>query len=624
MGIIYILTVVILITSFVLTKKSKEKVNIIESIAFSMVLLFCYNAFICYVLTFFAILNKLWIISIINLIISALFLINIVRKKEIQKFELDKIDFIFGAILLLIIMGISFINFGFPFNVNYETSDPAHHYLNAVEFAENEILLPGIEDRDYIFGRYTNRKNLSYINSGLLMKVLNKNINPIECFNIFVGFGMLTLFLTGMIAYFTLKKFAKNIWQTILAMIVSLIFTLGYPLNSFLFGFEYLSMGILIVCAIIYVIDILNKSDLKYRNVLLFLLNFGLFNSYFMFVPIVYPAEWIYLCIKNYKEKKKLINKNLIFTLTITLLVPFILGYIYYMIPSVYEIIISKLFNIERAGDYSKYYSDKGLSVNGYIYINKYSNLILLIPLTIYYLIKEKKENKLFDGLLLIWTFLWLSVLYIGYSQGRVSIYYVSKNYFVLWIFLLYCNYKALIKIEEKINYLPKLLILMYIVLIIFELLFSKVRMNGNERDNIYENPFEVAQIFAANKNILQKQDIELNQEELKILEYARSNLDFGLHTEVVADPKQSIWSYVFLRYIYPDDEIKYSGQKGIYKKVIFNIENDIEDADYIIYFNKSSYFQYLKDKIFNNSETIFKNESGGIIRKLKQEVRKF
>ena len=51
MGIIYVLSVVILFISYMLIKKADKKVDILKQIALTIVLLFCYNTFICYVLT---------------------------------------------------------------------------------------------------------------------------------------------------------------------------------------------------------------------------------------------------------------------------------------------------------------------------------------------------------------------------------------------------------------------------------------------------------------------------------------------------------------------------------------------------------------------------------------------
>ena len=181
---------------------------------------------------------------------------------------------------------------------------------------------------------------------------------------------------------------------------VSLICTLGYPLNSLLFGFEYLTMGLLVICAIINLVDYYEKNTLKLSYIMLMfgLLNFGLFFSYYMFVPFVYPALWIYFCIKNHSKTNKIITKELVLILIVTLLLPFVLGYIYHLAPNIYSIVIDKYINPDEVWDYSSYIAGEGLATYGFIYINLYSNMLLLIPLTIYLIIKDHKISKLKNG----------------------------------------------------------------------------------------------------------------------------------------------------------------------------------------------------------------------------------
>ena len=59
MEILYIASVIILLLSFILRKKSEKEIDIVSFICVSIVLLFCYNTFICYILTFFVIPIKL-------------------------------------------------------------------------------------------------------------------------------------------------------------------------------------------------------------------------------------------------------------------------------------------------------------------------------------------------------------------------------------------------------------------------------------------------------------------------------------------------------------------------------------------------------------------------------------
>ena len=191
MGIIYLLSVLLLIIMFILIKKTDKEINIVNFICISIVTLFCYNTFICYVLTFFTIPTKLWVLAVINLLIAGIFLFLILKKKMIQKYIFNKIDLIYICILALIVIIISYINFGFPFNVNYDSGgDSATHFFASLMFADSDYLLGAEQKSDYIFGTLGNFRPASYVNSGLLMKSIFKNIQSLQCYNIFAAFGI--------------------------------------------------------------------------------------------------------------------------------------------------------------------------------------------------------------------------------------------------------------------------------------------------------------------------------------------------------------------------------------------------------------------------------------------------
>lgn len=624
MGIIYLISVLILLVSFILKKKTDKEMHIISFICLSIVALFCYNTFVCYILTFFTIPITLWLLAIINIVISLPLIISIIRKREIQKFIFKKSDLIYVLIMAVVVLVLGYINWGFPFHVKYETSDPSVHYLTSVRFAENEAMMPGIEEQDFIYGSLDTRKPVSYVNSGLLMKVLSPDTDFVECYYIFVAFGMVTLFLTGVTFFAALRKFAKNKGHVLLTFIVSLICMLGYPLNSLLFGFEYLSMGLLIICAIIDLIEYYEKETLKsfYFILLMALLNFGLFCSYYMFVPFVYPALWIYFCIKNYRSTKKIVTKNLVATLSITLLVPFFLGYIYHLAPEIYAIFINKAIDSETIMNYSSHIVNTGLSVPGYIYINMLSNMILFIPLTIYLIVKDTKENKLkntlFESLLLLFLVGFLELLLLGFCFGKVSLYYLSKNYFPLWIILLYFNFKALVQLSKNHKILPGILAGGYVVLAIIYTIFSNVPIiyvdSLEEKD---EKIYSVMEIFGANKTILSDKSILFTTEELEILRYAKENLSKDDYMELVTNNLSYFWGYCMLNYenMGVQKDLRNRGQNGLEYKFFYMLaelkEGKLEGADYALFFYK----EYNDDRLFLNGEIIFENSAGGVIK---------
>lgn len=624
MEILFIVSELLLILSFIFVKKTDKEIDIVNIACISIVLLFCYNTLICYVLTFFTIPCKLWLLSIINILNTAVLVIFMFKKKKFQKYIFNRIDIIYIFLLVIAIIAICYMNFGFPFDINYMSSDPSMHYLTSIRFAEQETLMPNTIP-DEVYGTMDVRKPVSYVNSGLLMKCFCKNLDTIDCYNVFVAFGIFTLIMAGVTLYSALKKFAKNKECTLFAFLVALICTLGYPLNSFLFGFEYLTMGLLVLVVIIdiaiyfYEKEVLN---IKWIILIMFLLNFGLFGSYYMFVPYVYSALWIYFCIKNYYKTKKIVTKSLILVLLITLIIPFVLGYIYHLAPNIYAILINKKIDSTEIWDYSNYIAGDGMAVDGYIYINLYSNIILLIPLTIYFFVKngmdKKIKEELFICILIVFCVLFILILLLGNIFEKVSTYYLIKNYFALWIIFAFINYKALVTIQEENKYLSRVFIYSYIFLVIICTIFSEVDIiekNTNEDENI----LSVMEIFGANKTILLYETAEYNKMELELLDYAKKNLDFDSRIELITTHRAYYWAYVLLGYTNENTEIEkeYSGQIELEKKWVDlrNKTYSIRDLDYVIYFNKTDLYKFLEDKLFKNGEIVYENESGGIIK---------
>ena len=49
MGITYLISIIVLLIAIILVKKTEKKINIVSFLSLSIVTLFCYNTFICYV-----------------------------------------------------------------------------------------------------------------------------------------------------------------------------------------------------------------------------------------------------------------------------------------------------------------------------------------------------------------------------------------------------------------------------------------------------------------------------------------------------------------------------------------------------------------------------------------------
>ena len=621
MGIIYGISTLLIFINYILVKKTDKKIDILKQLVYGIVVLFCYNAFICYVLTFFTIPITLLGLSIINLIISIPITVYMVKTKNIQKYKIEKVDAIYIVLLGIVVLIVSILNFGFPFRIKYATGDPSVHYLTSEKFAEEDSLMVGSETPDKVYGQLAARRFVSYVNSGLLMKCLNGVVDPLYNYEIFIGFGILTLFLTGWIFYSTVARFAKNNVLRFIIFVISIFFTVGYPLNSLLYGFEYLSIAILILGAIIDSVNTYQNEEIGFKQNLLvfFLLNFGLFNSYYMFVPYVYSALWIYFCITEYKRQKKLFTLKTAIMLLVTLLIPFFLGYIYCIATSMYRVIISRKLNGADVEVLNKFLNEsegtlKGLAAYGNIYVNIFSNLILLIPFSIYAVIKGLKQNKAVI-MMTIFDVLFIEILLFGKLQGKVSSYYLSKNYFSLWLLMFYLTAIGIIISYEKHPSIPLISVAGYTVIVMLSVLFIRPTVSFGEADPT-ENALQVADVYAFNKDILVNSEVDLTREEIDIIKYARDNVPIDKTMEVLGRPEQVFWEYVMLRRI-DNDTKKYSGQRLLEVKYIKAITK-FGKVNYMIYFKNNTFYNVLEPYLFKyDNEIIFENNSGGIIKYL-------
>lgn len=172
----------------------------------------------------------------------------------------------------------------------------------------------------------------TYINEGIIYKILAPIIGEFNLYKIFIVSDVLIWTMSIVIFYLLLKEKANTWAKFIIICIASIIFVLGYPLNSMLTGFHYLQVGINLILCSIFVINI-EKLTNTWKRMFMFLINIGVIFSYNLFAPLVYIAEFIYFIYNNYKKANKIINKNLIIDILVTLFIPGILAVSYFIFP---------------------------------------------------------------------------------------------------------------------------------------------------------------------------------------------------------------------------------------------------------------------------------------------------
>lgn len=592
MNVIYILTIVLIISLHMLLYKKEEKQNFFSWLIVTIGLFFCYNICICVIISFLKIKSTLVTLSIINCITIFLLGLKIYKDKKIQKYNVNKMDIISVMVILITVCVIAIKQYGIPINIKNSITDFSTHYWVADEFYNYSMLL--IEDNSDVL-KFLGEQSFmpgSYINTGILFKIFSPIIEETYFCKLFIVFETFMWCLSGLLMYVLLSNNKKEEKQKILPLVFSLIYMLGYPLNSLLSGFSYLQMGLNIIICIIFVMQ--QKIKQEYRDILIFFLTFGIMFSYYYFAPVVFLTIFIQMIVEIKKRKEKIFSVKNILSMVVSLILPGMFGIIYFII-----------FQIIRFGlQVGNYYSN-GINTPGAIYQNFITNTIIFLMLSVFYIcysIKNKKEK--FSNKILIISIIFLIIAFIGMKFEKVSEYYYYKIYYMIWIPLIIVSFSSIELFYKKNKILTYIGVGIYSIGIIIAMFFNKNLLFFD----IYQNNF---QEIKANYNIV-------NNKELEIMEYYNKNINVynGLDNN----------TYIYLqsrigrgRWIYAITKNLYFYINSNFGELPTSIQQFLESQkQYCIIFKQDNCEEILKGiENVEGIKILFQNDEGAILEKI-------
>lgn len=573
MEIIYTIISLILFVSVILIKKTDKKQNISFWIPLTVAVFLAFNLFCGLILLVLKLKITLITLSIINLILSAVIIWKICKDKQIQKYYIKIKDIVFLALLLIVVCTIGYKQYGLPFSVKYQTTDPAVHYSVAKEIYDNKSLqwncsMPGAS-----------------LNTAILFDVFDFIVPESDFYCLFIIFDLSILYLISAMFYIGITNKEKSIMKSIIAFIFTVLFICGYPLNSVLFGFSYLTVGILMMTSIItfapYIIDTEINKTFKYLY--MFLLLFGIFFSYYLFAPVTYAAVGLYILfdmIKNRKTKNilSIFTKENILKVIILLIIPAILGISYFILPALFQ---------------SNDVDASHIGAEGFIYRDLYSNFIFIIPFVLYFCFDKikNKKNCFLNILFIITAVFTLALFYLG-LKGKVSSYYYFKTYFLISILTMMMTVKALYKLmDKKEEILAYSFIFVYIAIIGASLLGFDTKL---QQKNISFNPNgtlgSYTNLYTFNYSILTGDGKILSNEQIKAIKYLKEKEKNKDKIEVYGNILQRMWTSDIAKITDTDDMIllqtpveldieKWVNDEKKQYYICFNVNNQINKA---------------------------------------------
>ena len=591
MGIFYLLSVVLLIIGILLFKKTENKQNFISSLCLTIIGFLCYQTIVSYFLDLIRIPISLFTIGILNILICAILIgITVFKKKQIQKYFVKKQDVIFLIIMLAINLPILYKEFGPLENFRYTSTDSVMHCQAAITFSKGDFLLDSMSNWEAINPTFM---IAGYVNSGMLMKALVGFIGEFNLYKVYMFMDILYYLMIGYVFYLILtsSKKVNSIGKYILSYIISIVFMIGYPLNSVITGFHYFTLGLLEFITIIYVIKAIEPQAKSMAYVLMFLLNTGIMLTYNLFAPIIYLAEFIYFIYQTKMNKEKIFSKKFILTILTILVIPGIIGVSFFVLPRILENIVLE--------------NQQQLWIDGYIYINYWSNMLIFIPFAIYYIIKKAKENKMnMEIITFLVICLFMILFYLGLALGYVSTYYFMKLYYLLNILLLVLFFKSLCMManNRKIGkIISGTVVAVYSILLIGNLIF--VNVGAYDFQNEKENIGKMFDIYNTNKGIMKYVQTIFTDDRMDALEYIYdNNLIKGQNLLYLGD---YVDNFIFKMFF------TYENREGIDKP---NIEEHIQkwndgQYEYLVVFLKDVYLQYYSKVLdLQNSKILFES----------------
>lgn len=420
-SILYFISCTVLFGGCFLYKKKEETLAGVKWLGICIVAIMCFQTLVAGIIWLLHIPVNIISIGIGNLVAGALLLLKVRKDKKWQKYRWDRLDFLFLVLLIVSIAAFALMRYGSSLTISYLSVDASIHYKNAM----------GVVTNQGVFGMF-----FAPLNNALLIELLAPAFSVSEYYHIYVLADVLALGVSGLMFYGLIRDLSKDKLVRLVAVVLPFLFLLGYQLNSTLFGFMYLGMGVTVVAYIITVTDLFLREEIvSWFSIILIALGcYGIFECYVLFMPVVFFAILLSILVKQMGKKKLFSLETVVWGLAI-FLVPCILG-LYYIFSGIFHggATVGSAINIE-----------------GGVYKELYVNFLPYIPFAVFGLYRgiREKDRRLNTYLFPMWGVFMLVLFLLG-MNGRVSSYYYYKTYYVMWLLVIWMCYYGITYLSKK------------------------------------------------------------------------------------------------------------------------------------------------------------------------------
>lgn len=575
---LYFVATTALILGVYKIKKSEEKLYGITWGAVSIIAVTCFQVFTAAILNLIHVPVNIISIGILNLLPAVWFWFRIIKKQQKQSYSYHWADGIFMAVLAVVVGVFAYQRYGLELNIHYLTIDPAAHLKSAM---------------DVVNGQKIDSMFYASLNNALLIELLGVFEGAGSYYKIFVLGDILHLFLAGWMFWGAIRRFCRDNFLKIAGMVVTIIYLLAYPLNSTIFGFVYLGMGITLIVYLITLTDELMRESLnKWFNIILISLGcLGIFECYVLFMPVTYFAILACILVKQY-QKKKLFSWDTVITGLAVFLIPCIIGLLYTYLG---------IFGGETS-------VGSAIANEGAIYRDLYSNFIFIMPVAMYgyWNMLRKKKNRLLS-FLTPFLLIFILALFLKGMTGQVSSYYFYKNYYLLWCVVFLLGFQGIVCMEKKTRELLICGFLVWLFVVgVFRFQIESRVQNKNSLYSVSEKSASYLDIYAFNRDA--KALPQYPWEKVQLYQYAVTELlETGKTQEV---PVAGYWEDSYWMEAITSQRLNGYDYWNNGDELFFTSLE--EKAEYVIVLKDSEFYASYQE-YFDSMERVFENTYGFI-----------
>lgn len=574
-SIVFIVFEIYFLIQLMLLKKNDSKLNFVKWIFVSIMIIMSYHAIIAGILSVINIRIGIFKIGVFVLIADVLLTIYNV-KHEKQKYYIEIYDILAIIVILSIVMICAINQFGINLkNLNFETSDPANHLRVAMDVA--------------IYGKL-NAMYFNPLNNGLFIETFMPFMGKmISVYRLYILWEMFLLFLSGISVYMVSRNWIKNRSSKAISLIVIVFYMCAYPLNSMVFGFGYLSMGISVVAMIILLTnEYVNKTiNEKICMIFLSMTMFSILVTYTLFAPFIYAAVFVTILIFEVRQKSNI--KSIFKRMICLFILPGLIGSFFMIKEMFFNHSVSSL-----------------IKANGYIYTDLFINSIIFLPFAIATVVRiiKTKENNILSNAIIINILAMVAMLCLG-LDGKISSYYYSKMYYMLSLVL------ALGAIYYFINLTQQHCEFAW-GLIITGILFTYIYYGNVESDimekSVYFNNKKVSYVFYSlyDFNYEKAKSDGYNEYKLQLIDWVNENISNDKKVPFASSVEDCFWYSALSEQRMEKYAYYYTKNNNI------DYLSNLKNADYVIVDITSEPYNLYKD-YFDSLEKVYQNYIGFI-----------